>query len=190
VQFLVVGTDGPDFVYGESDRHEAHQQYMDRWSGALIARGPTLTPDGADHTGSVHVVDVADADVARRFALDEPYARAGWYAEVSVTPLEPCVDGTMWDRPKPAADQPSALVRASWGSGLHADTVRRALAAADDPRWLFAGLMLTADRTQIVGLAGAVDLAPDGARRRIEALVGTSAVDVQRWMRGGRPDAQ
>ena len=182
----MVGTDGPAFVYDDNDRHEAHQRYMDGWSGALIARGPTLTPDGADHTGSVHVVDVADAGVARQFAFDEPYAQAGWYAEVSITPLAPCVDGTMWDRPRPAADQPAAFIRASWTTGPATDALRRRLAAADDPPWLFAGLALSDDRTHVVGLAGAVDLAPDVARRRIEALVGSATVDVHRWMRGGR----
>ncbi|HEY7048280.1 MAG TPA: YciI family protein [Jatrophihabitantaceae bacterium] len=188
MQFLVVGTDGPAFVYEESDRHEAHQQYMDDWSGALIARGPTLTPDGADHTGSVHVVDVADAGVARQFAVNEPYAQAGWYADVSITPLAPCVDGRMWDRPKPAADQPAAFVRATWTAEPATDAVRRQLATADDPPWLFAGLALSDDDGRVVGLAGAIDLAPAEARRRIEALVGSAAVDVHRWTRGGRPE--
>jgi uncharacterized protein len=195
VQFLVVGTDGPGFVEGPSDLHEAHQQYMDGWSASLVARGPTLAPDGAAHTGSVHVVDVPDAAVARRFALEEPYARAGWYSQVVVTPFQPCVTGTMWDRPRPATDQPAAFVhaRCDLGTGDVA-TLCQELARIEEPPWLFAGLALADDDTRALGLVGAVDLTPDDARRRVDALLRAAAVtgvvDVEchRWTRGGRRD--
>ena len=196
MQFLVVGTDGPDFDEGPSDLHEAHQQYMDGWSESLVARGPTLTPDGGAHTGSVHVLDVPDAEVARRFAFEEPFARAGWYSEVVVTPFQPCVSGTMWDLPSPATVRPAAFVCARWEPGTgDAPALCRELAQADEPPWLFAGLALRADRTLAAGLAGAVDLTPDDARRRVQALLravaGTGAVDVEchRWTRGGRRGA-
>ena len=196
MQFLVVGTDGPDFGEGPSDLHEAHQQYMDEWSASLVARGPTLTPDGAAHTGSVHVVDVLDAAVARRFALEEPYARAGWYSEVAVTPFHPCVSGTMWDRPRPATDRAAAFIHARCDLGTgDAAALCQELARPQEPAWLFAGLALGEVPTQAVGLVGAVDLTPDEARRRVRALLRaaavTGAVDVEchRWTRGGRRDA-
>src|SRR5262245_47572195 len=76
VRFIVYGRDGDAFDYGPSDRHEAHQAYMDAWLSHLIARGPTLSPDGEDHTGSVHVIEVDNADIARGFAVRT--VRAGW----------------------------------------------------------------------------------------------------------------
>jgi len=175
--------------------NEAHQQYLDGWSETLVARGPTLTPDGAFHTGSVHVVEVPDAVAARRFALEEPYARAGWYSDVAVTPFQPCVSGTMWDRPRPATDQPAAFVYARWEPGTgDANALCQELARPQEPAWLFAGLALDAHRTQTVGLMGTVDLTPDDARRRVRALMRaasvTGAVDMEchRWTRGGRRD--
>lgn len=198
MHFLVLGKDGPDFDFGPSDLHEAHWAYMDDWRRALVARGPTLSSDGADHTGSVHVVEVRDAEVARRFAMGEPYARAGWYSEVSVIPLQPCVSGTMWDRPTPTKEQPAALVRASIAADdavEHvADAVRRRLAASGDPQWLYAGVALSEDRSRPIGLVGLVDLPPGDARRHMEALVvagtGTAATGVEchHWRRGGRPN--
>jgi uncharacterized protein len=53
---------------------------MDVHADALVARGPTLSADGTSHTGSVHVVEAATIDDARRFAFEEPYWLAGVYA--------------------------------------------------------------------------------------------------------------
>jgi hypothetical protein len=172
---------------------------MDEWSHALIARGPTLTDDGAAHTGSVHVVDLPDVGVARRFAFDEPYARAGWYSEVSVIPLQPCVSGTMWDRPTPATDQPAAFARASFltnrSAGHVADAVRQQLTDFADSDWLYAGVALNEDSSLAVGLVGLGDLTPREAKRNLEALVLTGSgstptgMECHRWQRGGRPTA-
>ncbi|PZS33175.1 MAG: hypothetical protein DLM59_06870 [Pseudonocardiales bacterium] len=51
----------------------------------LVARGPTLSPDGTAHTGSVHVLEAPTIDDARRFATREPYHLAGLHASVAVT---------------------------------------------------------------------------------------------------------
>lgn len=181
MRFVVYGRDDATFDFGPSDRHEAHQAYMDGWLPRLIARGPTLSPDGEQHTGSVHVVEVDSAETAREFAFAEPYARAGWYREISVLPMSPLVDGTMWDRPRPAAGQPSSFVRVSWPD-RPVDDVR--IAASD---WLFAGLLLGEDPGTSVGFAGSVDLAPAEAAQRLRASLPEDAeVEVHRWERGGR----
>jgi len=56
---------------------ERHGSYMDRYAQQMIARGPTLTPDGEHATGSIHALDLPDHAAARAFALEEPYYRAG-----------------------------------------------------------------------------------------------------------------
>lgn len=190
MRFLVHGVDGDAFDFGENDRHEAHQAYMDAWSPQLIARGPTLSPDGEDHTGSIHVIEVDNADIAHGFAFREPYAQAGWYAEVTVFPLVPVVDGTMWDRPVPAAGQGSSFVRASWEprSLEEVAPLRRALTETR-PRWLFAGLILPDDLAGTTGFAGTLDLGPDEARDALAVLGDGASLDVQRWQRGGRSQA-
>jgi uncharacterized protein YciI len=50
----------------------------------MIGRGPTLTPDRTTWTGSMHMVDLPDAQAARVFAFQEPYYRAGVYGQVLV----------------------------------------------------------------------------------------------------------
>ena len=44
---------------------EAHWSFMDGYAEAMIARGPTLTPDRTTWTGSMHMVDLPDAQAAR-----------------------------------------------------------------------------------------------------------------------------
>ena len=179
--FLVYGRDGAAFDFGPNDRHEAHQAYMDGWLPRMIGRGPTLSPDAASHTGSVHVIDADDLATARRFAFEEPYASAGWYTEVSVWPMRSVVEGTMWDRPRPADDQPSSFLLATWLARPIDDVaVRRA-------DWLFAGTLWTGDLLSTVGFAGASDLAPSAAAELAREWPG--AVEVHRWERGGRRDA-
>ena len=52
---------------------EAHWSFMDAYAEVMIARGPTLTADRTTHTGSMHIVDLPDADGAQVFAFKEPY---------------------------------------------------------------------------------------------------------------------
>jgi uncharacterized protein YciI len=69
--FYVHGHDKPGVGAEMLDLTEAHWSYMDRFADRLILRGPTLSDDGAEHTGSVHVVDLADRAGAERFATEE-----------------------------------------------------------------------------------------------------------------------
>ena len=48
-----------DAVWAEQT--EAHWSYMDGYADRMIARGPTLTDDGAAATGSLHIIDLPDA---------------------------------------------------------------------------------------------------------------------------------
>ena len=181
MRFVVYGRDGEKFDFEPNDRDEAHQTYMDGWLPRLIARGPTLSSDGEQHTGSVHVVEVDNGEMAHAFAFEEPYAQAGWYCEISVLPMSPLVDGTMWDRPRPAAGSTSSFVWAGWPA-RPVDDVR--LAASE---WLFAGLLLGEDPGLSMGFAGSVDLAPAEAAERLRGILPEDAeVEVHRWERGGR----
>ena len=193
--FLVRGVDGEGFVYGPSDLHEAHQAYMDRWANRLVARGPTLSDDGEQHSGSIHVLRVEDRPTAERFAFAEPYARAGWYVTVSVSSMMPLVSGTMWDRPRPDPEPPAAFVSVTWSprpvEQHWVERVREVFVRSDDPPWLFGGLVTTDDGHRSVGLVGAVELAVTDVVRRVDlvlghAEVGATHVEVRRWSRGGR----
>ena len=76
---------------------EAHWSFMDGYAAAMLARGPTLTPDRATWTGSMHIVDLPDAEAARVFAFEEPNYRAGVYREVLVRRWRNALGRTMWE---------------------------------------------------------------------------------------------
>ena len=89
---------------------EAHWSFMDRYAEAMIARGPTLTPDRTTWTGSMHMVDLPDAQAARVFAFQEPFYRAGVYGEVLVRRWRNTLGRTMWDYPAELGDERRFLV--------------------------------------------------------------------------------
>lgn len=195
MQFFVLGVDGPGF--GDDDElKEAHWAYMDRWSDALIARGPTRSVDGGHHTGSVHIIDLPNAAAAARFAEDEPFARSGWYSTVEVTPVVGCLDGKMWDRPAPEPGGASALVRAFFETGTDAGedlapSVGSHLERAGSSGWIYAGVTSSASGNAS-GLVVLADASPADARQWVVDLllavgVTDSAVVSQPWSRGGRP---
>jgi uncharacterized protein len=80
---------------------EEHWAFMDRFAEQMIARGPTLTDDLEDATGSVHIVDLPDAETARVFAFEEPNHVAGVYRHVLVRRYVDLLGRTMWDFPGP-----------------------------------------------------------------------------------------
>jgi uncharacterized protein len=174
---------------GVSDRMEAltpaHWSYMDQFADRLIARGPTLSADGEAHTGSVHVVSVADAAAARRFADEDPYQRAGLFAETMICRFVNLLGCTMWDRPRPAGHRQSALVLARWEAAPVDDPLGRG-GRLDD--WVFLGLLVTDDGSAGVGVVGAVDAGVTDGERAVRALLrgAPATVEVHRWERGGR----
>lgn len=78
---------------------EEHWAFMDRFADGMIARGPTLTDDLDGATGSVHIVDLPDAEAARVFAFEEPNYLAGVYRQVIVRRFVDLLGRTMWDFP-------------------------------------------------------------------------------------------
>ena len=98
----------------------------------MIARGPTLTTDRATWTGSMHIVDLPDAQAARVFAFREPDDRAGVYGEVLVRRWRNALGRTMWDHPAEPGDDRRFLVIGRGKPGVEA--ARQALEAAQR-RW-------------------------------------------------------
>jgi uncharacterized protein YciI len=87
----------------------AHWSFMDGYADAMIARGPTLTPDRKTHTGSMHMVDLPDDEAARAFAFEEPYYAAGVYGEVLMRRWRNELGRAMWDF-RGGADDPRFLI--------------------------------------------------------------------------------
>ncbi len=197
MQFIVIGVDGPKFGSTDGDElHEAHWAYIDGWSEALVARGPTVTADGESHTGSVHVMNLPTAVAAQKFASEEPYARAGWYSDLTVSLVLPCTQGTMWDHGRHEQDCVSSIVRADLGNAHDDEDLVEALRSGlsnVQQQWLYFGVTSADREVENTAVVGLVDLAPTEAERALEGLISIATNEValeivcHRWRRGGRP---
>jgi uncharacterized protein len=182
VPYYVYGQDRPDAGPAMEKLTEAHWDYMDRFADRLILRGPTLSDDGAEHTGSVHVVDLPDQASAERFAAEEPFQQAGLFQRIIVAPA------VIVRHREPGRDL--ALVTGEWpphDSPLHDSP----LGAELDDQISFTAV-LGAGPSPSTGLA-AVLSAPrlDQAATVIQALADQLAgrpvsLTAQRWQPGGR----
>src|SRR5215510_4291367 len=90
------GAPAAGLVEDDPALNEAHWSYMDGFAAGMTARGPTLAPDREAWTGSLHIVDLPDADAARAFVEREPFNRAGMYAEHRVWGFRNLLGRTMW----------------------------------------------------------------------------------------------
>ena len=82
--YFVCCRNKPDMDALRAEHLEAHWAFMDQYDSRMVARGPTLATDGTTPTGSMHIVELENEDEARAFAHDEPYARAGVFADTTI----------------------------------------------------------------------------------------------------------
>lgn len=171
------------------DLAEEHWSYMDRFAERLILRGPTVSEDGTEHTGSVHVVDVPDRASAERFATEEPYWRAGLYSEVTAVRTV-----VLLDRPSGASslapDAPHTLVTGQWGP-KPGNADRPLPDSGPDSHLRFLAALLDDDQFHLTGVVGVVSGLPDEALKIVQPLADQLAgeaitLTARHWRRGGR----
>jgi uncharacterized protein len=171
---------------------EAHWSYMDRYADRLILRGPTLSDDGTQHTGSVHVIDLDDRASAERFATEEPYWLDGLYRHVTISRTvvllrrEPVED-------TPASEVPSTLITGRWAHQPRnlGGTDLRLPEVSPEGRVRFMAVLVDDSQTCSTGIASIVSAVPGEALRILQPLAdqligGPVALTAQRWQRGGR----
>ncbi|NED04732.1 hypothetical protein G3I55_24060 [Streptomyces sp. SID6648] len=187
--FYVYAQDQPDVADQLMEWCEDHWSYMDRFDGRLILRGPTVSDDGEEHTGSVHVVDLADRAAAERFAREEPFWKAGLYRDLTVLAAEVLLSR------EPEADVPYTLATAQWPlpTGAPGDAEQRGLLGAEpDSRLIFVAALMGGEEVGATGVVAVVRALPDEARGLVQPfadrLSGGRRVPLtaQRWERGGR----
>ena len=171
---------------------EAHWSYMDRFAASMIARGPTLAADRETATGSLHVLELPNADAAQMFVEGEPNNRAGVYAEHSVWRFEDLLGRTMWEFSS-AADEPRFLIIARLDGGEVSGEPLPAqdISAELRERLILYGALNTLDNDRLVGVALAVQ---PPTRELLDALVEEGwpgfallpEVEVHDWEFGGR----
>ncbi|MFI8199257.1 YciI family protein [Streptomyces sp. NPDC085942] len=192
--FYVYAQDQPEVADQLMELCEEHWSYTDRFDDRLILRGPTVSDDGEEHTGSVHVVDLAGRAEAERFAREEPFWKAGLYRDLTVVAAEVLL------RREPAADVPYTLVTAQWplspratGGAVSGDAGRQGpLGAEPDDRLVFVAALVDDGGTGTTGVVAAVRALPDEARGLVQPFADRLAggrpasLTVRRWERGGR----
>ncbi|MFF7245094.1 YciI family protein [Embleya sp. NPDC008237] len=111
MEYLFYCRDKPGTRALRDELLEAHWSFMDGYAEGMIARGPTFAPDGETVTGSVHILDLPDADAARVFAYDEPNHRAGVYEEeVLIRRWRNTLGRKMWDFEGSSEGHPRFLI--------------------------------------------------------------------------------
>ena len=96
MQFFVLGHDRDGAGELRRSLLHPHWDFMSRYAEAMIARGPTMSPDGKSVTGSMHIVELPDAGAARVFAHEDPLAVGGVFASIDVRRFQNLAGRTMW----------------------------------------------------------------------------------------------
>jgi uncharacterized protein YciI len=183
-----------------SELVEEHWSFMDRYADGMIARGPTMTADESAATGSVHCVDLPDAEAARVFAFEEPNYRAGIYDEVLVRRWRSMLGRTMWEFAGEMAGGRRFLILGHGRPGMTAardglrEEYRRYMAAGGlGDRLIACGPLLSDDGSEWAGTAMLAELP---GRPSAEAILADSpygraglydGIEVHNWQFGGRP---
>jgi uncharacterized protein YciI len=200
MEYFIYCRDKPGTGALRDEVGEAHWSFMDGYADAMIARGPTLTPDRTAATGSMHMVDLPGPSAAKVFAYEEPYYRAGVFQEVLVRRWRNALGGTMWDFDGgPTANQ-RFLVIGHGKPGMTAtrdallDQHRRYYAERGyDQCFIERGPLLSDDGSEWVGSAMLVELRD---RAAVEAMLADepytragmyAGVEIHDWQFGGRP---
>lgn len=97
MEYFVYCRNKPGVDALRAEHLEAHWAFMDQYDSRMIARGPTLSEDRTTPTGSMHIVDLESEEEARAFAYDEPYAKAGVFADITIRRWTNALKRTMWD---------------------------------------------------------------------------------------------
>jgi hypothetical protein len=86
MQFAILNHDKPGSVDLRMKTRETHLAYLRGVGSRLMTAGPILAEDGQTPIGSLLIVDAEDMAAARKFADDDPYARAGLFSSSVIWP--------------------------------------------------------------------------------------------------------
>lgn len=84
--FALYCLDKPGHLQVRLDNRPAHLDYLKAAGDKLKIGGPILSPDGQSPIGSLLVLDFADQAAAQAFATNDPYAKAGLFQSVAISP--------------------------------------------------------------------------------------------------------
>ena len=85
--YTIYCKDKPNHLQTRLDNRPAHVEYLKRFASQHVCIGPLLSDDGEGMVGSLLVLDFADRKAAEAFAANDPYAKAGLFQSVAITPF-------------------------------------------------------------------------------------------------------
>jgi uncharacterized protein len=175
-----------------------HWAFMRQYVPAMIARGPTMSADGKAVTGSMHIVDLPDAAAAGVFAHEDPLAKGGVFADITVRRFRNMTGRTMWQfdgdaknprflfigeaAPGAGDDQVVDAQQRYFGDAVRARNVivSGPLLGADGRSWGGCAVLLEAADA---GVAGAIIAGDPAARLYARA-------ELRQWRFGGEENLQ
>lgn len=84
--FVINAVDKPDSAALRATTRETHLGYLDGIVVQLVLAGPLLNAEGQS-IGSLLVIDAPNREAAEAFAAADPYARAGLFQSVTISPF-------------------------------------------------------------------------------------------------------
>jgi len=84
--FAISCIDKPGQAATRQANRPAHLDFLKSRGDTVRFGGPYTSDDGAAMTGSLLVIEVADAAAAQAFAAADPYAKAGLFERVEIRP--------------------------------------------------------------------------------------------------------
>ncbi|MEA2779453.1 MAG: uncharacterized protein QOK29_997 [Rhodospirillaceae bacterium] len=86
MQFAIYCLDKSGHGQLRADNRAAHLEYLKKFSAHVISAGPLLDDAGSAMIGSLLLMEFPDRAAVERFAAEDPYAKAGLFASVRITP--------------------------------------------------------------------------------------------------------
>ncbi len=90
-QFVLLCRDKPDSLALRMETRPAHLEYFQTYGNKLHLAGPMLDSKG-DPIGSLLIIEAADEGEARAIAAEDPYNKAGLFADVGVIPFKTVIE--------------------------------------------------------------------------------------------------
>jgi uncharacterized protein len=197
--YFVYCRDKPGAAALRKQTTETHWAFMDRYAPTMIARGPTLAEDRLTPTGSMHILDLPDAEAARVFAYEEPFYKAGVFAEVMIHPWRSALGRTMWQFQGDPETNRRFLIIGHGKPGMN--EIRNRLLADHRayfeekgyvPRFIVRGPLLSDDGSEWIGSAMLIELP---SRDAVTAMFADEpyaknglyeTIEIHDWRMGGR----
>jgi uncharacterized protein len=82
--YLIYCEDRPDGASIRQAERQAHFAYLAKHHDILLLGGALLAEDGTTRIGSSFLINVPSCAAAEKFSRDEPFTKAGLYADVRI----------------------------------------------------------------------------------------------------------